>query len=231
MKRSLLLFFAFVSVACIVIAQQQASNDDHKVDGPASYYAKRFHGQMTANGERFNNLDYTAAHRTLPFHTFINVINKQNNYNIIVRVNDRGPYAGNRIIDLSEAAARRIGGYHKGLVPVRLEVINYIQMTDELDSLFHAHPVVDCMGNKAELEKYSISLWSSDDLLHVIYIANDLYLKEDVSKVLISKGKSGSYHVILTGYESKQKATEAKDYFERKGFMKVGFFSGNKPAP
>jgi rare lipoprotein A len=205
-------------------AQELPDDDFHKTDGRASYYAKNFQGRKTANGEMFNNSDFTAAHRTLPFNTYLNVVNKENNYNIIVRVNDRGPYAANRIIDLSEAAARRIGGYHHGLVPVKVEVINYIQLTPELDSLFKAHRVTDCFGNRAILENYNLSVWSSTDLLHVIYIANDLYLKEDVSSVLIvRKKKDGKdhFHVVLTGYKTKAALMKAKDLYERKGFMKV----------
>lgn len=217
-------FLLLTISASISVQAQEVEVDEHKVDGKASYYSKGFQGRKTANGEQFNYFDYTAAHRSLPFNTYLNVVNKENNYNIIVRVNDRGPFAKNRIIDLSEAAARRIGGYHHGLVPVRIEVLDIIQLTPELDSAFHASPVVDCFGNKSELDGVSVTLWSTEDLVHAIYIAGDLYIKEDVNKVLIcTKEISGKkkYHVVLTGMKNSAEAKKLIDEYERKGFMKV----------
>ncbi len=217
-------FLVLIFSAPISVHSQKVEMDDHKTDGKASYYSKNFQGRKTANGEQFNYFDYTAAHRSLPFNTYLNVVNKENNFNIIVRVNDRGPYAKNRIIDLSEAAARRIGGYHHGLVSVRIEVLDIIQLTAELDSAFHASPVVDCFGNVSELEGISISLWSTEDLVHAIYVAGDLYIKEDVSKVFIcTKDIAGKkmYHIVLSGIENSTEAKKQIDEYERKGFMKV----------
>jgi len=77
--------------------------------GTASWYGKRFQGRKTANGERFNKHDFTCAHRTLPFGSLVRVTNTNNGESVIVRVNDRGPYVGKRIIDLSDAAAKEIG--------------------------------------------------------------------------------------------------------------------------
>ncbi|MBL0342882.1 MAG: septal ring lytic transglycosylase RlpA family protein [Bacteroidetes bacterium] len=220
-------FVFLLSLLNLKSYSQDSIPDDHKSDGKASYYSKGFQGRKTANGESFNYFDYTAAHRTYPFDTYLNVTNKENNFNIIVRVNDRGPYAKNRIIDLSEAAARRIGGYHHGLVPVKIEVLDIIQLTPELESAFHASDVVDCLGNKGELEKVTLSLWSTGDLLHAIYIANDLYLKENVNKVFIgtkvTPGKT-MYHILISGIANKKEALKVKDYYEKKGFMKVAIY-------
>jgi rare lipoprotein A len=77
--------------------------------GQASWYGPGFHGRQTASGERFNSNDMTAAHKTLPFGTKIKVTNKQTGKSIVVRINDRGPYAKDRVIDLSEASAQAIG--------------------------------------------------------------------------------------------------------------------------
>jgi len=76
--------------------------------GVASWYGHPFHGRTTANGEKYNMYDYTAAHKTLPFGSRLLVINPKNNKSLMVRVNDRGPYVGNRILDLSFAAAREL---------------------------------------------------------------------------------------------------------------------------
>ena len=91
--------------------------------GEASWYGPGFHGKMTANGETYNQNDLTAAHRTLPFNTVVRVINMDNGKTVTVRINDRGPYAHGRIIDLSKEAARHIDMINSGVAPVRLELV------------------------------------------------------------------------------------------------------------
>ncbi len=89
--------------------------------GRASYYGERFRGRRTASGARFNPDALTAAHRRLPFGTRLRITNVRNGRSVVVRVNDRGPFHGNRIIDLSKAAARRIGMLRSGTARVRIE--------------------------------------------------------------------------------------------------------------
>ena len=91
--------------------------------GVASYYGKRFHGRRTANGERFNMNALTAAHRSLPFGTKVRVTNPRNGRSVTVRINDRGPFHGGRNIDLSRAAAARIGMVNSGVAKVTMEVL------------------------------------------------------------------------------------------------------------
>jgi rare lipoprotein A len=91
--------------------------------GEASWYGRQFHGRLTANGERFNMNAMTAAHRSLPFGTLLRVTNGLNGMQTIVRINDRGPYVGNREIDLSRAAAKALHLVDTGVAPVLLEVI------------------------------------------------------------------------------------------------------------
>lgn len=90
-----------------------------EISGTASYYAKRFHNRTTANGEKFDMNEFSAAHRNLPFGTILRVTNLKNNKSTLVRINDRGPYAGKRILDLSRRSAKAIGGL--GLPKVKLE--------------------------------------------------------------------------------------------------------------
>ena len=216
-----LLSVVFLLSASSVFSQAQPS------DGKASYYARKFQGRVTASGEKFDTFDYTAAHRTLPFNTYVNVTNVKNGLNVIVRINDRGPYAHNRVIDLSEAAARRIGGYQHGLVHVKVEVLNWLQMTPALDSIFHSGEIHDCLGNPGELSGFSLSLWSTTDLLHAVYVANDLYLKESIKAVFIAVRRvSGKnvYHVVVTGYDTDASAVLAKEHYEKQGFMEVSYF-------
>ena len=93
-------------------------------EGTASYYSTEFRGRLTASGERFDPEHLTAAHRTLRFGTCLVVQNLLNGASVQVRVNDRGPYARNRIIDVSLAAARRLGMLGPGTARVRLYLCN-----------------------------------------------------------------------------------------------------------
>ncbi len=93
------------------------------VTGEASWYGPGFHGRTTANGEKFNQEELTAAHRSLPFGTKVRVTNINNGRSVVVRINDRGPFAAGRVIDLSAAAARIIGMVGSGIAPVRLEIL------------------------------------------------------------------------------------------------------------
>lgn len=92
--------------------------------GEASYYADQFHGRKTANGEKFDMNELTAAHPRIRFNTLLRVTNTRNGKSVIVRINDRGPYVGDRIIDLSKAAAAKIDMVRSGVAPVQLEVIH-----------------------------------------------------------------------------------------------------------
>jgi rare lipoprotein A len=92
--------------------------------GKASYYANGFHGRKTANGEKFDKKDFTAAHRTLPFGTIVRVTNLNNGKMVFVKINDRGPYIKNRIIDLSKAAAKQLDMVDNGVGKVRIEAWN-----------------------------------------------------------------------------------------------------------
>lgn len=94
-----------------------------RLQGLASWYGPGFHGAMSASGEIFNQNALTAAHRTLPFGTQVRVTNLQTGRSVVVRINDRGPFTGGRVIDLSAAAASAIGLISAGVAPVSLEVM------------------------------------------------------------------------------------------------------------
>jgi rare lipoprotein A len=91
--------------------------------GNASWYGRKFHGRLTSSGEPFDMYELTAAHKTLPIPTFARVTNLDNGRSTIVRINDRGPFHDNRIIDLSYAAAVKLGYAAIGTAPVRVEVL------------------------------------------------------------------------------------------------------------
>lgn len=95
----------------------------YKTGVTASYYAEDFHGKRTSNGERFNMNDYTCAHKSLPFNTILKVTNLANGKTCEVRVNDRGPFVASREIDLSKAAAIKLGMIGSGTTKVKLEIV------------------------------------------------------------------------------------------------------------
>ena len=95
----------------------------YQLDGIASYYAEEFHGRKTANGETYNMNELTAAHRTLPFGTKVRVVNRDTGRSVIVRINDRGPFKDDRVIDLSLAAAKQLGLIATGTGAVLLEIL------------------------------------------------------------------------------------------------------------
>jgi rare lipoprotein A len=119
--------FTACALGCAVIGScsaPQPLNETTKQQGEASYYAGWFHGRKTASGERFDMRDLTAAHRKLPFGTQVRVTNLDNGREIVVRINDRGPYVGDRVIDLSYGAARKLEMVDAGVVPVDIEVLD-----------------------------------------------------------------------------------------------------------
>jgi rare lipoprotein A len=99
-------------------------------EGNASWYGNPFHGRRASNGEIYDMHKLTAAHRTLPFDTMVRVTNLTNNKSTVVRITDRGPFVENRIIDLSQAAAREIESIGPGVVLVRLEVLGNVDPTE-----------------------------------------------------------------------------------------------------
>jgi len=105
------LFIAGSALLAAPVAQAEPAATSGRViqSGHASWYGPGFHGRRTASGETFNTHDMTAAHRTLPFGTKVRVVNKRTGKSVVVRINDRGPYAHGRVIDLSKASAQAIG--------------------------------------------------------------------------------------------------------------------------
>lgn len=96
----------------------------YKERGTASWYGKQFHGKKTANAEKYDMYTMTAAHKSLPLPSYVKVTNLENKKTVVVRVNDRGPFHSNRIIDLSYAAAKKLGMDHKGTAKVEVEAIS-----------------------------------------------------------------------------------------------------------
>lgn len=116
------------AVVCLAIllahvAPASASNSGIRKHGKASWYGEEQHGLPTASGEDFDMKAFTAAHKKLPLGSVVKVTNVRNGRSVLVTVNDRGPYSGNRIIDLSYVAASRLGMVRQGVAPVKLDVM------------------------------------------------------------------------------------------------------------
>lgn len=104
-------------------AQHGVLASKHELVGIASWYGSKFQGRETANGERFDTNTLTAAHKTLPFGSIVAVTNTENKKTVEVRINDRGPFVENRIIDLSRAAASALDFTHKGIASVSVRIL------------------------------------------------------------------------------------------------------------
>jgi len=121
---------ARIAIAACLIASMQifpvqtaSAISQQTISGSASWYGGKFHGRKTANGERYNQNALTAAHKSLPFGTKVRVTNESNGKSVVVRINDRGPYVGKRVIDLSRAAANAVGMVQRGVARVKVEVL------------------------------------------------------------------------------------------------------------
>ena len=100
-----------------------AENPHYRAEGVASWYGRDFHGRLTANGEVYDMHSISAAHTTLPLPSYVRVTNLNNGRSIVVRVNDRGPYHRDRVIDLSIGTAKALDFYHRGIARVRVEYV------------------------------------------------------------------------------------------------------------
>jgi rare lipoprotein A len=122
-----------------------ADNPNYRGEGIASWYGPDFHGRLTANGEIYDMNAISAAHPTMPLPSYARVTNLDNGHSIVVRVNDRGPYARNRVIDMSIGAAKALDFYKRGLAHVRVEYVGRapIEGSDDrqlMATLRHGHP-------------------------------------------------------------------------------------------
>lgn len=135
--RKTILFIILILLLCVISAcaanlQYSTKSDSTKtgkyyngqvLQGQSSYYGKKFHGRKTANGEIFDMHKLSAAHRFLPFGTVVEVTNMSNNRSVRLHINDRGPFVKNRILDLSYAAARKLGMIGSGVADVKIRII------------------------------------------------------------------------------------------------------------
>jgi rare lipoprotein A len=169
--------------------------------GIASWYGPKFHGRTTANGETYNMEDFTAAHKTLPFNTIVRVTNQSNNRSVDVRINDRGPYVGDRVIDLSRRAADEINMIGPGTADV---TIHLLQTGDR--------PITN--SNRSSRETFTVQLASFDTEVSARERANQIP-GADVVKVNIAGREV--YRVYYGSYEDRNEADQKMRDLRRQG--------------
>ena len=148
LRKTIFMTFALIMLMLSFTAIASASEKGH-----ASWYGEVFHGKKTASGEVFNMYDYTAAHNDYEFGTKLRVTNVENNKSVVVRVNDRGPYSGNRIIDLSKKAFSEIASLDDGVIKVKVE-----KVSDDIDT-----PVEDHTDDEVVIDDD----YDDDDDIHI----------------------------------------------------------------
>jgi rare lipoprotein A len=122
--RRLIYVFSFILTLLVALNFSAFATGNGKTQkGTASWYGTKYHGRKSSNGEIYNKANLTAAHPSLPFGTHVKVTNLSNNQSVVVRITDRGPFKGRRIIDLSEAAARKIDMIRSGTAVVTMEIL------------------------------------------------------------------------------------------------------------
>lgn len=140
MNLKLLILAVLLSFTQLSLMGQSLKKKGDTAKGEASYYHSKFHGRKTASGEIYDKFKLTAAHRTLPYGTMIKVTNLRNRRSIVIKVNDRGPYAKGRIVDLSFAAASKIDMIKEGVATVEVEIIS--MPGEKTDDTKEEEPVV-----------------------------------------------------------------------------------------
>jgi rare lipoprotein A len=178
--------------------------------GMASWYGPDFHGKRTSNGERYNMWEMTAAHKTLPMNTIVEVTNKRNGKKVIVRINDRGPFVATRIIDLSKAAAKKIDMIATGTAPVKLRVLGFEQKGKKVvptaKRLQHLSKKMSMAG------RYALQIGSFTKINGAIY-TQEKYDNTDGYKTVIKDMQTNNtrmFKVWLRGFRSEQEARAYK---------------------
>ncbi|NVN93492.1 MAG: septal ring lytic transglycosylase RlpA family protein [Desulfuromonadales bacterium] len=189
-----------------------ASHIGFEQEGIASSYGSDFHGRTTSSGELFDMTAMTAAHKTLPLGVFVRVRDKRTGRDVVVRINDRGPFVQERIIDLSAAAAARLGILRDGLAPVKITALGY-RSEDFRGSPTYRSPEsydrgsfalqVGAFVQKANAERFAVELRRN-------------YGTADVQEALVSGAKY--YRVRLGKYSSLKAAQTSQDRYQRGRF-------------
>jgi rare lipoprotein A len=189
-----------------------SSHEGFVQDGIASSYGRDFHGRKTSSGEPFDMNAMTAAHKTLPLGVYVKVRHKRTGKEVIVRINDRGPFVSERIIDLSEGAARKLEMIQEGVAAVKVTALGY-KVEKKNDEIEYRTPASYDIG------RFALQVAALKNRENAHRYADELRRKygwADVQEANI--GGNMFYRVRLGHYSSLRDAQSAQDSFERKGF-------------
>ncbi len=168
-----------------------------ELSGTASHYAHRFHNRKTANGERFDMYAATAAHKSLPFGTILKVTNKHNNQATLVRINDRGPYVGRRIIDLSYFAAGEIKGM--GIPKVKLEGFMFDEEIADMNLMDNYYFAYSTFDQPRCVPEESVNIIGSYGDFHSAYEGYKNMLNSGRFVYLLTQSVNSSQEVFYIG--------------------------------
>ena len=184
--------------------QVMDSGEGYQAKGIASWYGSKFHGHLTSNGETYDMYSMSAAHKSLPLPSYVKVTNLKNNKTVIVRVNDRGPFHEDRLIDLSYAAAHRLDMLKTGTANVSLEVI-YI-----------ADPESIALAELKGTELHFIQVVASSNKSRLELLAKDLEQKYQVNSRL--QQSNNLYRLQLGPIGQQQLATKLTEKLKQQGY-------------
>ncbi len=189
-----------------------SSHEGFVQDGIASSYGRDFHGRKTSNGELFDMNAMTAAHKTLPLGVWVKVYHKRTGRDVVVRINDRGPFVGDRIIDLSEGAARKLDMLQEGVAAVRVTALGYKNGHGGGEAEFRT-PVNYDSGN------FTLQVAAFKNRSNAYRYAEELkitYGTTDVQESMVDGTRF--YRVRLGRYTSLRTAQLSHEAFTKKGF-------------
>lgn len=196
----------------------------YKNDVTASYYAEKFHGKRTSNGEIFNMNDLTCAHKSLPFNTILKVTNLSNGKTVQVRVNDRGPFVAGREIDLSKAAAKKIGMITSGTAKVKIQIVK-MGKNDKLSqqTAKSAAKIMEKIEPKKQVQinsnkMYEIQIGSYSVKDNATKVGQKIK-KAGIKNVVLRKSKT-NYQVVIKDI-SGSKVNETKKTLAKIGFTEI----------
>ncbi len=178
--------------------------------GRASWYGPNFHGKLTSNGEKYDMNSMTAAHKTLPMNTIVRATNQANGRSAVVRINDRGPFVDTRIIDLSKAAAKKLGMIKTGTTDIKLEILGFEQKGKKSISSIKK---LKKGPKKKILGSFAIQVGSFSKFNGAI-LTQEKYDKIQGYRAIIKDiddGEKRLFRVFITGFKS---ADEVEDFIQ-----------------
>ncbi|TQV73976.1 septal ring lytic transglycosylase RlpA family protein [Aliikangiella marina] len=184
-----------------------ASADNYKQKGVASWYGTKFHGRRTSSGETYDMFKMTAAHKTLPIPVYARVRNLDNGKEIVVKINDRGPFAKNRIIDLSYAAAHELGMAEAGTANVEVETISFSE--SRATRVARSEQPTDSDHNHANKKRYvQVGAYSNHKTAQKLAKVLDREIRLPVKITSVWSNKKKLYRVRIGPVPSQQTAEE-----------------------